>query len=80
MVREKKNPSSAQVSAASVKGDAGPTQHYGGGNGQVKISSIKNITWNNHNAAASRGCFHFFKIPFNTNAALAGRSAILLIK
>lgn len=31
MVREKKNPSSAAVSAASVKGDAGPTQHYGGG-------------------------------------------------
>nr|WGD87998.1 YuzL family protein [Bacillus subtilis] len=31
MVREKKNPSSAAVSAASVKGDAGPTQHYGRG-------------------------------------------------
>ncbi|MCY8309389.1 YuzL family protein [Bacillus vallismortis] len=31
MVREKKNPSSAAVSSASVKGDAGPTQHYGGG-------------------------------------------------
>ncbi|OPG93824.1 hypothetical protein B2I22_00245 [Bacillus spizizenii] len=31
MVREKKNPSSAAVIAASVKGDSGPTQNYGGG-------------------------------------------------
>ncbi len=80
MVREKKNPSSAAVSAASVKEMPVRLSITAAENGQVKISSIKNITWDNHNAAASHGCFHFFKIPFNTNAALAGRSAILLIK
>ncbi|ADP33791.1 YuzL family protein [Bacillus atrophaeus] len=31
MVRERKDPSSAAVSAASVKGNAGPSQKYEGG-------------------------------------------------
>ncbi len=79
MVREKKSVFCGSQ-RGERKGDAGPTQHYGGGKRTSQNQQYKNITWNNHSAAASRGCFHFFRIPFNTNAALAGRSAILLIK
>lgn len=45
MSRLKKNPSKAGVSAASVKGNAGPSQEADlGGKRLVKISNIKRIS------------------------------------
>ncbi|MDJ1630619.1 YuzL family protein [Bacillus velezensis] len=47
MVRGRKDPSSAAVSAASMKGNAGPKQKYGGGKRTSQNQQYKKTTWNN---------------------------------
>lgn len=47
MVRGRKDPSSAAVSAASMKGNADRSKNTAAANGRAKISNIKKTTWNN---------------------------------
>ncbi len=63
MVRGRKDPSSAAVSAASMKGNAGPKQKYGGGKRTSQNQQYKKTTWNNIVAVAF-GATVIFEDPF----------------